>query len=141
MSAAAPTPTLPARAPDGYPFRFSSYRNYVLFAATGPFMAVACIILLVGVNALAKGEEAWNAYLAGLGSPFMLFVSGVVLIFTVYFALRFGWIGRKIPAGGKIGRIRLAPAAIPMPLLGLALHGVFVTLWLVVLLVLGGAIG
>ena len=141
MSAAAPTPTLPARAPDGYPFRFSNYRNYVLFAMTSLFMAVACIILLVGVNALASGEEAWNAYLAGLGSPVMLFVSSVVLIFTLYFALRFGWVGRKIPAGGKIGRIPLAPAAIPMPLLGLAPIGGFVALWLVVLLVLGGAIG
>ena len=141
MSAAAPTPTLPARAPDGYPFRFSNYRNYVLFALTSLFMAVACIILLVGVNALANGEEAWKAYLAGLGSPVMLFVSSVVLIFTLYFALRFGWIGRKIPAGGKIGRIQLAPATIPMPLLGLAAIGGFVALWLVVLLVLGGAIG
>ena len=99
MSAAAPTPTLPARAPDGYRFRFSNYRNYVLFAATSLFMAVACIILLVGVNALANGEEAWNAYRAGLGSPVMLLLSSVVLIFTLYFALRFGWVGRKIPFG------------------------------------------
>ncbi len=135
------TPTLEARAPDGYPFGFSHYRNYVLFAATSLFMALACIILLVGVNALAGGEESWNAYLAGLASPVMLFVNSIVLIFTLYFALRFGWVGRKIAAGGKVGPIPLAPWGIPMPLLGLAPIGGFVTLWLVVLLVLGGAIG
>ena len=135
------TRTLEARAPDGYPLGFSHYRNYVLFAATSVFMVLACIILLVGVNALAGGEESWNAYLGGLASPGMLFVSCLVLVFTLYFALRFGWVGRKIPAGGKIGPMPLAPPGIPMPLLGVAPIGGFVTLWLVVLLLLGGAIG
>ncbi len=62
-----------------------------------------------------------------------------MLLFTLYFALRFGWVGRKIPAGAKIGPIPLAPP-VPMALLGLVPIGGFVTLWIVVLLVLGGAI-
>ncbi len=138
-SPAARTRTFPARAPDGWAFGYSHYRNYVLFGATSVFMAIACIILLVGVSALASGEEAWNAYLAALASPVMLLVSAVVLVFTLYFALRFGWVGRKIPAGGKLGPIPLAPG-IPMPLVGVATIGGFATLWILVLLVLGGAL-
>ncbi len=139
MSSPAPTRTLPARAPDGWIFRYSHYRNYILFAATSVFMAIACVVLLFGIRALAGGEQAWNDYLAALGSPALLLLNSVVLLFTLYFALRFGWVGRKIPAGAKIGPIPLAPP-VPMALLGLVPIGGFVTLWIVVLLVLGGAI-
>lgn len=134
------TPTLPARAPDGWMFGYSHYRNYVLFAATSIFMAIACGLLLAGVNALAAGPEAWAGYLALLRSPALLVLDVVVLGFTLYFALRFGWVGRKIPAGGRLGPIPLAPRAIPMALIGIANAGAFVTVWLVVLLVLGGLI-
>ncbi len=59
----------------------------------------------------------------------------VVLVDTLYFAFRFGWVGRKI-AAGRIGPIPGPP--LPLAILGLAPLGGFVTLWLVVLLVIGG---
>ncbi len=57
MSSPAPTRTLPARAPDGWIFRYSHYRNYILFAATSVFMAIACVVLLFGIRALAGGNR------------------------------------------------------------------------------------
>ncbi len=140
MSSLGPrTRTIPARPPDGWILGYSHYRSYFLFGATGIFMAIACVVLLVGISALGRGEEAWSEYLTMLGSPLMLLVNSVVLVFTIYFALRFGWVGRKIPAGGKLGPIPMAPG-IPMPLLGVLPIGGSVTLWIVVLLILGGAI-
>jgi hypothetical protein len=132
------TRTIPARPPDGWILGYSHYRSYFLFGATGIFMAIACIILLVGISALGRGEEAWSAYLTMLGSPLMLLVNSIVLAFTIYFALRFGWVGRKIPAGGKLGPIPMAPG-VPMPLLGTAPIAASVAMWIVVLLILGGA--
>ena len=59
----------------------------------------------------------------------------VCLAFTLYFAIRFAWIGRKLGAG-RIGPIPAAP--LPLPILGVAPIGGFVTLWIVLLVILGG---
>ena len=132
-----PTRTSPARPPDGWFVGFYRYRNYVLFASTSLAMALGCAMLLFGLAALGRGADAWTAYLARLGSPPGALLTLVSLAGSVYFAIRWGWVGRKIPAGGKIGPISLG-MGMPMPLLGLGPIGGFVTLWLVVLLVLGG---
>jgi len=133
--AAEKTRTSPARAPSGFPFGFSRYRNYVLFAATSVFMALGCIGLLEGLYALSKGPEAWNAWLAHMAQPFDLALSLLVLGFTLYFVVRFGWVGRKIGAG-RIGPLPRPP--LPLPVLGLAPLGGFATLWLILLAILGG---
>lgn len=133
--AAEKTRTSPARAPSGFPFGFSRYRNYVLFAATSVFMALGCIGLLEGLYALSKGPEAWNAWLAHMAQPFDLALSLLVLGFTLYFVFRFGWVGRKIGAG-RIGPLPRPP--LPLPVLGLAPLGGFATLWLILLAILGG---
>ncbi|HTO53133.1 MAG TPA: hypothetical protein VMR50_07080 [Myxococcota bacterium] len=137
MSAhAAPrTPTAPARPPSGFPVGFYRYRNYILFAATSLFMALGCIGLLEGLHALGKGEAAWNGFLARMARPHNLVLSVVVLGFTLYFVIRFAWVGRKIGAG-RIGPVPRPP--LPMPLLGVAPIGGFVTVWLVLLAILGG---
>ncbi|HXZ86784.1 MAG TPA: hypothetical protein VEI82_14980 [Myxococcota bacterium] len=139
MSAHAPaaekTRTAAARPPSGFPFGFYRYRNYVLFAATSVFMALGCVGLLEGLHALGQGPEAWNAWLARMARPFDLALSLVVLAFTLYFAIRFGWVGRKIGAG-RIGPVPRPP--LPMPVLGVAPIGGFITLWLILLAILGG---
>ncbi len=142
MSAAAPTPertrTSPARPPDGWPLAHGRYRNYLAFAATSLFMALGCVMLLFGVSALGRGPEAWRAYLDALGSPLALLTTLVVLANAVYFALRFGWVGRKI-AGARLAGIPVAPPG-PLELHGVMLPMGFVTVWLVVLVVLGGVL-
>jgi fumarate reductase subunit C len=129
------TRTAPARAPSGFPFSFYRYRNYVAFAATSVFMALGCIGLLEGLHALGKGEDAWKAWLAEMAQPGALTLSFVVLAFTLYFVFRFGWVGRKIGAG-RVGPVPRPP--LPLPVLGLAPLGGFMTLWLILLAILGG---
>jgi fumarate reductase subunit C len=99
-----PTRTLPARAPDGFPFAHPRYRWYVLFAATGLPLAVACVLLLLGVSALGEGSAAWARYLALMASPPMLVLSVAVFVAVLYFAIRFLWVGRKIP-GVRLGPV------------------------------------
>ena len=129
------TPTAPARKPAGFPLGFYRYRNYTVFAATCIPMAVATLELLGGVGALSRGEAAWNAWLASLASGSMRALNIVCLLFSIYFSFRFGWVGRKI-AAGRIGPIPKAP--LPLPILGLAPLGGFVTLWLILFVILGG---
>jgi TRAP-type C4-dicarboxylate transport system permease small subunit len=62
-------------------------------------------------------------------------LSVVCLLFTLYFAIRFFWVGRKI-AAGRIGPIPGPP--LPMPILGVAPIGGAVTLWLILLAILVG---
>ncbi|MFI5314184.1 MAG: hypothetical protein ACHQ6T_00655 [Myxococcota bacterium] len=131
------TRTAPARPPSGFPFGFYRYRNYVLFAATSVFMALGCFALLEGLHALSRGEAAWNAWLAALAAPPFLALSTVILLFTLYFVFRFGWVGRKIGAG-RVGPLPRPP--LPLPLLGVAPLGGFVTLWLILLAILAGII-
>lgn len=129
------TPTAPARKPSGFPLGWYRYRNYTIFAATCIPMGVATFELLAGVGALGRGEEAWNAWLASLAAGPVRALNIVCLLFSIYFAFRFGWVGRKI-AAGRIGPIPKPPA--PMPILGIAPLGGFVTLWLILFVILGG---
>ena len=129
------TPTAPARAPSGFPFAFYRYRNYTIFAFTSIPMAISLVFLLRGVAALGRGEEAWKGWLAAQSSPGLNALHLVCLLFTLYFAIRFGWVGRKIGAG-RIGPV--PPPPLPLPLLGVAPIGGFVTLWIVLLVILGG---
>jgi hypothetical protein len=131
------TPTAPARGPAGFPLGFYRYRNYTIFAATCIPMAVAAVELILGVRALGAGEESWNAWLASLAAPGIRALNVICLLFSIYFAFRFGWVGRKI-AAGRIGPIPSPP--LPMPILGVAPLGGFVTLWLILLVILGGFI-
>ncbi|MCP4007133.1 MAG: hypothetical protein GY725_23370 [bacterium] len=132
------TRTAPANPPDGFPLGFPRYRNYTVFAFTSLALALAALILLFGVAALGRGEDAWQGYLAILSSAPMLLLSAILLGFSLYFALRFGWVGRKI-AAGRIGPIPAPP--VPLLFLGAAPIAGFVVLWLLILALLGGALG
>jgi divalent metal cation (Fe/Co/Zn/Cd) transporter len=133
--AAAKTRTARARPPDGFPLGFYRYRNYIVFAATSLFMMLGCAMLLDAIHALGQGEAAWLAFLARMARPYYLATSTVVLLFTLYFVFRFAWVGRKI-AAGRIGPIPRPP--VPMFVTGVAPIGGFLTLWLILLLILGG---
>jgi divalent metal cation (Fe/Co/Zn/Cd) transporter len=137
VTPAGKTRTAPARAPSGFPMGFGRYRNYVIFAATSLFMALAGFALLEGVYALSKGPDAWRDWQAALARPGWLTLSVVILLMTLYFAFRFAWVGRKIGAG-RIGPVPRPP--LPMIILGVAPIGGFVTLWLILLLILGGVL-
>jgi hypothetical protein len=88
-----------------------------------------------GRAALGRGEAAWSAWLASLAGGPVRALNVLCLLFTIYFAFRFGWVGRKI-AAGRIGPIPKPP--LPLAILGIAPLGGFVTLWLVLLVILGG---
>jgi fumarate reductase subunit C len=129
------TPTAPPRPPAGFPVGFYRYRNYVLFAATSVFMGLGCVGLLEALHALGKGEAAWNEYLADMARPHNLALSTVVLGFTLYFVIRFAWVGRKI-AAGRIGPVPRPP--VPMPLIGVAPLAGSALLWVILLAIFGG---
>ena len=136
MSPAEPrTPTAPARPPSGFPLAHGRYRNYLLFAVTSVFMSVGAVWLLLGARALGRGPEAWARYLDALANPAALVLNLAVFGFSLYFAVRWLWIGRKI----VVGRVGPVPGP-PLPMAVLGLGGValsFATL-LGVLLLLGG---
>jgi hypothetical protein len=129
------TRTAPARKPDGFPLGWYRYRNYTLFAFTAIPMAISLACLVIGIGALGQGEEAWKAWLARQGTPLFRAVHLFCLGFTLYFAIRFAWVGRKI-AVGRIGPVPKPP--LPLPILGVAPIGGFLTVWLVLLVILGG---
>lgn len=131
------TPTAPPRPPAGFPLAYRSYRVYLLFGASSVSMLIGCVILLLGLHALGRSEEAWQGYLEGLASPSALLLTGLVLAHTLFFAIRFGWMARKI-AAGRIHGIPLAPP-LSLSLLGILPIAGFVSAWLAVLLLLGGA--
>jgi len=131
------TPTAASRKPSGFPMGFYRYRNYTLFAFTSVPIMLCATALIEGANALSHGKEAWEAWLANMAKPHWLALSWVCLGFVLYFAIRFGWVGRKI-AAGRIGPVPRPP--LPLFLLGVAPLGGFVTVWLILLAILGGAL-
>jgi len=128
-----PTRTLPARPPDGFPFAHPRYRWYVLFAATGLPLALACVLLLMGVCALSQGSVGWARYMALMASPPMLALSVATFGAVLYFAIRFLWVGRKIPG------VRLGPIpAVSMEVAGVLQLAGFVKLFLLIVVLLSG---
>ena len=140
MSSANPTAsrtrTAPARKPGGWPLAHTRYRNYLLFALTSAFMAAAAVLLLAGVRALGRGRDAWQAYLAWLGTPGIRALAWLCLLFTAYFTLRWAWLTRKI-AAGRVGPIPRPP--LPLFVLFLGTLGAFAVGFFVTLMIVGGA--
>ena len=129
------TRTLPARKPDGFPLQHGRYFWYVLFAATGLVLTVASIELMCAIGALASGFTAWQGLLGVLRSPLVLLFNVAVLVGVLYFALRFLWVGVKIPS------VQLGPIPAPPPPVILVAHfaGLLVVS-LAVIVVLSGVV-
>jgi fumarate reductase subunit C len=127
--------TLPPRAPDGFWRENRRYFWYVLFAGTGFVLSLACAELLLGVWALGRGFAAWQSYLAVLRSPLLVIPNLLLLIGTLYFAVRFLWVGVKIPT------VALGPVPAPPAGLILVAHFAgFTTVNLALLILLSGVI-
>jgi fumarate reductase subunit C len=136
-SAAAPSPTrtLPPRAPDGFPLQQRRYFWYVLFAGTGLVLSTAAAVVLYALSALAGGFASWERALGLLSSPVLVLFNLALLVGVLYFALRFLWVGIKIPS------VPLGPIPAPPPELILVAHFAgFATLSLALLLVFSGVV-
>jgi len=132
---ASSTRTLPPRTPDGFPFAHPRYRWYVLFAATGMPLAIAAGVLLFALGSLGQGSAAWAQYLACMRSPAGLGITLVSFVGVLYFAVRWMWVGRKIP-GVRLGPI---PAPPMEAVLVLQFAGLF-SLFVVIVALLSGAL-
>jgi fumarate reductase subunit C len=130
-----PTRSAPARPPEGFWLSHARYRAYVLFAGTGLLLWLGALILLRGLWALGQGVAAWNAYVAALASPGGVAAMLVILAATVFFALRWLWIGVKV-ATVDLGPIPAPPA----PLVFVAHYAGLAALTALVLLVAAGVI-
>jgi fumarate reductase subunit C len=132
---AEPTPTAPARAPDGFWLQHPRYRSYVLFAGTGLILAIDALILLRGVGALGQGIAAWRAYLAALGTPVGIVASWLLFLSTLFFSIRWLRVGAKIPP------VPLAfLLSLPRPVFLIGHYATLVALSALLLLVLSGVI-
>ncbi len=130
-----PTRTAPPPKPEGFWLTHARYRSYVLFAGTGALLWLGALILARGLFALGEGVAAWNAYLAALGSPAGVVLMLVIFAATVFFALRFLWIGIKV-ATVDLGPIPAPPA----PAIFVLHYADLATLTAVLLLVASGVI-
>ena len=128
------TRTLPARAPDGFWRGNPRYFWYVLFAGTGLVLTAAGLVLLAGLRALGS-FETWRAFLGLLASPPALALNFLLFAGILYFAIRFLWVGVKIPS------VQLGPIPAPPPVLILVGHfGGLLTLSLAVLAIFSGVL-
>ncbi len=60
------------------------YMQHMAQELTSVFVGAYALLLLLGLRALAGGAEAWQAFLAGLGSPLALALQWLVLLATLY---------------------------------------------------------
>jgi fumarate reductase subunit C len=134
MSAGA-TRTAPPQLPDGWWMGHARYRRYVLFAATGGVLWMAALIVLGGINALARGAAAWETYLASLRSPIGVVVMGLIVVSILFFAFR--W----LRVGVKIALVDIGPIpGPPEPVIWVAHFAGLAALTGLLLLILGGVI-
>lgn len=129
------TRTAPAQPPAGFWIGHPRYRSYVLFAATGVMLWVGGLIVLGGVAALGTGAAAWDDYLANLGSALGVVMMTLILIPTLFFALR--W----LRVGVKVQTVEIGPLPrLPAPVWLVLYYAAFGALTALLLLLLGGVI-
>lgn len=54
--------------------------RYMVREATAVAVAVYAVVLMIGVACLARGEAAWNGWLAALQSPWSLLLHALLLV-------------------------------------------------------------
>jgi fumarate reductase subunit C len=67
--------------------RQGRYVRYMAREVTCIFIGIYTFMLLAGIGALAKGEPAYNAFLASLQSPLSVAFLIVAFLFSVYHAI------------------------------------------------------
>lgn len=86
------------------------------------FVGIFTLILLLGVRALASGEAAWNAFLAGLTGPWSLALHWLLLLGTCYHSL--SWFA----VTPKAMRVQIGEGFVPAGIIA----GTHYLVWLVV---------
>jgi len=114
------------------PARFTWYleqRHYLQHMAqelTSVFVGASALLLLLGIRALAGGEQAWHAFLDGLSSPLSLGLLWLLLVATLFHSVSwFAVTPKAMPL--QIGE-RFAP--------GFLIAGAHYIAWLIVSLLI-----
>ena len=96
--------------------------RYMVREATALIVALYAVVLLAGTLCLARGETAWNAWLALLRTPVSILLHLLMLVAMIYHA--YSWfeimpktlpvlfIGGRRVAGTTITRVGLIAAAL-----------------------------
>jgi len=91
------------------------YLAYTLREATGIFIAAYALVLLAGVICLALGENAYDAWLGFLASPWSLALHAVILVAMLFHVWTwFAIMPKTMPriiVGGRYVKPRLITAA------------------------------
>jgi fumarate reductase subunit C len=107
--------------------RDAFFMRYMAREATAPFVALYALVLLAGLVQLARGREAYESFLAALGSPASIALHGILAAAFVYHTITWFqimpktlppilWAGKRVTAamitGGGIAVAALASLAL-----------------------------
>src|SRR4051812_16523266 len=60
------------------------YVTYMVRELTSLFVALYCLVLVIGLLRLAQGHVAWDGFLAALGSPAGVMLQLICLAFAIF---------------------------------------------------------
>jgi len=72
--------------PTSWYFRHPRYMRYMSREITSIFVGAYCVLLVVGLQRLAAGPVAWEAFLAALKNPASIVFQFLALVAAVYHA-------------------------------------------------------
>jgi fumarate reductase subunit C len=87
----------------GWYRRNPRFMVYMLREGTSVFVGFYALILLWGLTALARGPEAWEAWLAALASPQSVLVHLAILIATVFHSVTWFQVAPKATPPLRLG--------------------------------------
>lgn len=95
-------------------FWFLKRKPYLLFIIremTSLFVAAYAVILLIKLNAIRQGPEAWEGLLASLSTPFSVILHTIILLFILFHT--FTWFNLAPTATVlKVGKKKVPDGAI-----------------------------
>ena len=97
---------------DGWWRRDPFFVRYMAREATAPFVAAYAIVLLVGIVALARGADEYDAWLEAMGSPGWIAAHGVLVAILAYHSYTWFQIMPKTMPPVVVRGAKLAPETI-----------------------------
>ena len=126
MSRFKPTAGAYVRPSNGWWRKNPYFVRYMIREGTAVFLNIYAVILLLGLNGLAQGEAAYNAWRAALATPLALAFHAAALAAVIYHSITwFGVMPKTAP------RLPVDPALITQG--GLAVSGGVSVLFIAVL--------
>ncbi len=124
-----PKPYVP-RMPNTWWLHQAAYFKFMLREFTAVFIAIYCVILLIGISRLKAGAEEYSGFVAALQTPWSIGFHTVALAFAIYHSVT-AW--NAIP---KLLVVRLGEEQVPPALLVLSQYGAWLAVsallvWLV----------